>query len=303
MFSVPDRIPLPEGSAPERFPGAVTERSTLCPRCGGLNSAGEKTCFRCGKPMPGPLSRGALGLFETALGRDFPVTKLFVGLCVVVFVMTTALGRELKLLGGMRVSEALRWGALAGSLGPSEPWRYLSAMFVHFGALHIGFNMMALWDFGRHTEQRLGSGRFALIFVGTGVLGFVASDVWHLMRAEPAFTAGASGGLFGLVGALIGYLYAARDPAWKQFLVRVVVYAVIFAVALPVNNAAHIGGFVAGFPLGFLFYKEKQPWRRAKLFAVVAVVLVVASVASIALCQTSRVWRDVRAMEIAEGVD
>jgi membrane associated rhomboid family serine protease len=251
--------------------------------------------------MPGPLLRGAIDLFESALGREVPVTKLYVGLCLLVFVMMTVLGRRFTLLGAVRESEALRWGALAWPLGLHEPWRYLSAMFVHFGALHVAFNMMALWDFGRATEQRLGSGRFAVIFVGTGVVGFVASDAWHFLNGVPSFTAGASGGLFGLVGSLIGYLYAARDPAWKQFLIRVVVYAVIFAVALPVNNAAHLGGFAAGFPLGMWFYKEKQPWRRRTAFSVVAVVLVVASLASIVLSQRSPVWKDLRALENSRG--
>ncbi|MBK8997556.1 MAG: rhomboid family intramembrane serine protease [Myxococcales bacterium] len=277
--------------------------SSICPHCGGLNSIDEKTCFRCGQRLPGPLTRSAVGLLTTALGREFPLTKLYVILCVAVFVMTALASKKLQMLGGVRVSEALRWGAVFGTLGREEPWRYLSAMFVHFGALHLGFNMMALWDFGRATEQRLGSGRFTLIFVLTGVLGFVVSDLWYAFSGAPALTAGASGGLFGLTGALIGYLYAAKDPAWKQFLVRVVIYAVIFAVAMSVNNAAHIGGFATGFPLGYAFYKERSPWGRNKLFGGIAVVLVLASVASIVLCQTSDVWREVRRQELLMGRD
>jgi len=281
----------------------VAEGSTVCPHCGGLNGADEKECFRCGQRLPGPLTRGALDLAQSALGKSFPFTKLYVGICVAVFVMTTLASKRFEMLGGMRVSEALRWGALFGPLGLAEPWRYLSAMFVHFGALHIGFNMMALWDFGRATEQRLGSGRFVLIFIGTGIAGFVVSDIWYMLRGAPALTAGASGGLFGLVGGLIGYLYAARDPAWKQFLVRVIIYAAIFAFALSVNNAAHIGGFAVGFPMGYLFYKERQPWKRDKWFLGVAIVLVLASFASIAACQMSGIWKEVRQQELDMGMD
>jgi rhomboid protease GluP len=244
-----------------------------------------------------------MGLITTALGREFPLTKLYVILCVAVFVMMVVTTKQLQMLGGVRPSEALRWGALVGTLGREEPWRYLSAMFVHFGALHVGFNMMALWDFGRATEQRLGSGRFTLIFIGTGVAGFIASDLWYAFSGAPALTAGASGGLFGVIAALIGYLYAAKDPAWKQFLMRVVVYAVIFAVALSVNNAAHIGGFVTGFPLGYAFYKERSPWSRNKIFGGVAALLVVASAASIVLCHTSNVWKEERQHELMRGRD
>jgi membrane associated rhomboid family serine protease len=224
------------------------------------------------------------------LGSEFAITKLFVGWCLAVFLMSTLSTSglaNLKLLG-MDPREAIRWGALAdvpqlGRLGIQQPWRYLSAMFVHFGALHIGFNMWALWDFGRATEQRLGSARFTIIFVGTGIVGFVASDLWFAAIDQPFLTAGASGGLFGLVGAIIGFLYARRDPVWKKFFARFAVLALIFAIALPVNNAAHIGGFVTGVPLGYLAYKETRPWRLSAVFGWVAALLVAASVVSVVL--------------------
>lgn len=236
-----------------------------------------------------------------ALGKEAPLTRLYVGLCVIVFVLMTLASGKLEMLGAGRPSEALRWGAIFTPLLAAEPWRYLSAAFVHFGVLHVGFNMMALWDLGRATEQRLGSGRFVLIFIGTSVAGFAGSHLWYELRGQPAFTAGASAGLFGLIGVLVGYLYAAKDPAWKQFLLRVVIYAAIFAVAFPVNNAAHIGGFLTGAPLGYAFYKEARPWQRNAWFALVAAVLVLASFGSIALCHASPVWQQERAREIARG--
>ncbi len=276
--------------------------SRVCPNCGALNSATEKRCFRCERPLPGPLLTTGLDLWTRALGREAPFTRLFVGLCALVFVFMTLASGKLELLGSGRPSEALRWGAIYTPLLGSEPWRYLSAAFVHFGVLHIGFNMMTLWDLGKSTEQRLGAGRFVLILLGTSVLGFVASHVWYDQAlGRPAFTAGASAGLFGLIGTLVGYLYAARDPAWKQFLVRVAIYAAIFAVAFPVNNAAHVGGFLAGVPLGYLFYKEKRPWKRNAVFNVIAVVGVVASLASIGLSHASPAWKTQRALELASG--
>ena len=238
--------------------------------------------------MPGPLASWAPSVYTSTFGTEFALTKLFLALCVSVFALSVLGGGGLKILG-METMAAIRWGALGGnpiygSLGAVQPWRYLSAMFVHFGALHILFNMMALWDFGRATEQRLGSARFVIIFVGTGIVGFVASDVWFtLVRQAPYLTAGASGGLFGLVGTLIGYLYARRDPIWKKFLVRFAILAAIFAIALPVNNAAHIGGFASGVPLGYLAYKETRPWQRSTVFGWVAGVLVVLSVLSVVL--------------------
>jgi membrane associated rhomboid family serine protease len=276
----------------------VAHASSICPHCGGLNAAGEKTCYRCGQRLPGPLGRGALDLFHGALGKSYPLTKLYVGLCVLVYVLSLLATKQFVGMGGTLDSEKIRWGALIGTLGHHEPWRYLAAMFVHASLLHIAFNMMALWDFGRATEEQLGSGRFSVIFLGTGVLGFVASEGWYLIRGEPFYTVGASGGLFGLIGALIGYVYARRDPRWKQFLTRAVVYLVIMSFLPFINNSAHVGGFVVGLPLGYAFYKERQPWKHDRVFGIVAGVLLLASVGSLALSQMSPAWRMTRQMEI-----
>jgi membrane associated rhomboid family serine protease len=294
--------------------------SRVCPYCGALNGADESRCHRCERRLPGPLARSVVGLWQTALGRDFPITKLFILLCLAVFVFlmladrgALAGGLSALLMGRGRLSELVRWGALVplavvpgagdpfATVGRIEPWRFLSAMFVHFGVLHIVFNMMALLDMGRATEQRLGSARFTLIFVVTGVAGFVASDLWFAFTRTLSPTAGASGGLFGLAGALIGYLYAKGDPAWKDFLLRIVIFAVVFAIVLPVNNAAHIAGFLTGVPLGFVFYKESRPWRRTQLFGALAAMLVLLSFASVALSHRSPIWKDLRRMELEQA--
>lgn len=287
--------------------------SRVCPHCGALNGADETVCYRCNERLPGPVVASATAAATQLLGNEAPMTKVYIGICALAYLFIVLGSGKFELLGGVRLSEALRWGAvvsdsLATKLGIGgvmrvEPWRYLGATFLHFGILHIGFNMVGLWDLGRATEQRLGSGRFSLIFVGTSIAGFVVSDFWYSFTQGDAYTGGASAGLFGLIGALVGYLYAAKDPVWKQFLMRVVVYAAIFAVALPVNNAAHIGGCVAGFPLGYVFYRENRPWQKAALFRVVAGVLLLASLASIALSQRSPLWREVRRAELDQGMD
>lgn len=244
------------------------------------------------------MGRGALDLFHSVLGRQYPLTKLYVGLCVAVYVLMLLGTKQLLGMGGTLDSEKIRWGALIGTLGHHEPWRYLAAMFVHASILHIAFNMMALWDFGRATEERLGAGRFAVIFLATGVLGFLVSEAWYAIQGAPFYTVGASGGLFGLIGALIGYVYASKDARWKQFLMRAVVYLVVMAFLPFINNSAHVGGFLTGLPLGYAFYKEKQPWKHDRAFAIAAAVLVVLSLASLGLSHLSDAWRVTRQLEL-----
>jgi len=85
--------------------------------------------------------------------------------------------------------------------------------------IRLLFNLFALTNLGSVLEGALGTARFTVIYLGSVVFGF---GCWWLWGTQFAIgpTAGASGGIFGLLGALIGYLYARRDPAWKDLLMR-----------------------------------------------------------------------------------
>lgn len=290
----------------------MSNRSRVCPFCRALNGADERRCLRCEKRLPGPLVTTVLDGFRSTFGTDFPVTKIYLGICLLVFVAVFIESGTKNPLASPPLSMALKWGAMAGALwGVSdvpvsfvEPWRYLSAMFLHLGLLHIVFNAMTLFSLGQATEQRLGSARFTIIFVLTGVLGYVASDAWNLASGHYAWppTAGASGGLFGLGGALIGYLYARKDPAYKDILWQMAIFTIImFVGGFSVNHAAHFGGFFSGIPLGYLFYKETRPWQRNVFFGWLAAALIVCSIASVLLCQRSPLWQERKRLEILHG--
>lgn len=278
----------------------MAEGSRVCPFCRRLNGATESQCYNCGRRLPGPTAAAGISAYRSLFGGELPVTRLFIALCVVVFVLGVLTSGTTPPIWGetFATSQLLRWGAVGGQLGQVEPWRYLSAVFVHLNLVHLGLNMLSLVYLGRTFEQQVGGGRLALLFVVTGTLGFVASDLWYSFRGLPNLTAGASGSLFGLMGALIGWMYARRDPAWKDVALRFVVYAVAFAFAFPVNNAAHLGGFAAGFPIGYLLQRERRSDRRDRAFGVVAVVLVALSVLSVLLSVRSPVWRERRQLEL-----
>jgi membrane associated rhomboid family serine protease len=274
--------------------------SKICRECGSLNGVDQRSCARCGTRFPSAARSTLETIFEAVLGREFPITRLTIGLCLFVFAFQSLGGGRIELFGSGRLSEALRWGALTPALASSEPWRLLSATFVHFGLLHIGFNLTAMVDLGKWGERTLGSARFCVIFVATAVFGFVVSCWWYA-DSPHVLTGGASGGIFGLVGTLIGYLYARKDPAWKQMATRVALYTLVFAFLMPVNNAAHLGGGALGLCAGYFAYKEKRPYKLEALFRGLAVACVAASFASIVLCHVSNVWRQQRAIEDRQG--
>ena len=188
----------------------------------------------------------------------------------------------------------LRLGALLSdpSLVVSEPFRLLSAVFVHFGALHFAMNAYAYVDLARVAETLLGSGRFAIAYVLAGVVGFAATVVTGMIGGgQPSLTAGASGAIFGLMGVILGSLAARKDPRWKGFALRAVFYSVLFGFAVNasgtgilVNNSAHLGGLAAGVAAGLTARRPPSPSSRATRVAnVLGVVAFVASVAAIAL--------------------
>jgi membrane associated rhomboid family serine protease len=284
----------------------MPQGSKLCPSCGRLNGVGEARCFHCNKRLPGPVLASVLKAYRSVFGGELAMTRILIGMNVLVFGLCVALDQRIPVVSDLmpsldpnrfRGSTVLRLGALPQGFGGElhEPWRYLSAMFVHSSVLHLVFNMLALSSFGGVLERQLGSARYAVLFLATGILGFVISDYW---TNSIGLTLGASGGAFGLLGARIGVLYARRDPGWKDELIRNAVLAAILALAMRVNTAAHLGGAAVGVVLGLLFEKEPRRGRLTPVFAVIAVVGLLSSVASVFLSNQSPIWRAVRASEM-----
>lgn len=259
----------------------------ICPFCNKLQSADAARCADCGRRLPPEWQVGvSRGLAN--LGERYGVTALFVAVSVGVYLALTMGGAGL--LQGPNARLALRWGALAGTLGMHEPWRYLSAMFVHLNLMHVAFNTLALHSLGRSVEVSFGWARFTLIFLGTGIIGFIASQLWYqLMYGAHPITGGISGGLFGLLGAGIGWRYAERDPEWRKLAINGIGYAVIMALipGISVNHAAHLGGLAGGAAFGWAFHRLPRRARSERSLQRVALALIIGTFASIALSWVS----------------
>ncbi|HZU21977.1 MAG TPA: rhomboid family intramembrane serine protease [Terriglobales bacterium] len=220
--------------------------------------------------------------------RALPIslTQLFVGINVAVF---AAMG-----LAGISLTEPtsqqlLHWGANYGPLTlGGQWWRLLTSCFLHIGIIHIGFNMWCLWDLGALAEMLYGPWTFAGIYLVSGVAGMVASVGWRF----GGISAGASGAIFGLAGALAASFYLGefslpRQAIMGQFrsLVVFVGYNLLFgAVAGHIDNAAHIGGLVMGGILGALVARAapgREAWPRRLAILGAALCVIVASVAAL----------------------
>lgn len=151
-------------------------------------------------------------------------------------------------------------------------WRLISATFLHGGWLHLVFNAYALYVLGPVLERLYGSRRFVVLYVGAGLLASLAS-LWLTGRSV-----GASGAIFGLLGALMAFGLRHRQKlppkVGKAFGVGMLPWVVInigigFIPGLQIDNAAHIGGLIAGallaLPMSTTLEAEPLRWRRAGL--------------------------------------
>lgn len=274
-------------------------RTRPCPRCGALNGAGFDRCVRCAAPLA-PLAAGADLLGSSLDPRKLWGTKVLIGLTSLVFLgqlltMKKA-GLGAMLLKGGSTADLLRFGAMPISLEEvsAEPFRLLSSVFVHFGALHFLMNMMGLANIGRAAEPGMGTARFVVAYLAAGVLGFAVNiglDVLLPSRsAVPAITAGASGAVFGAMGLIVGWLVRMKDRRWRSFAVQAVFYAVLVnMLGMRINNGAHIGGLLCGAAFGF--YYASRPRPSSQLVPNIAAALGLAlSVASLVLAQRAGNW-------------
>ena len=141
-----------------------------------------------------------------------------------------------------------------------EYWRLFTSMFLHIGFLHLFFNMWCLLAAGPMIERFFGNLGFAAVYVVSGLGGSLASLAVHPLLV----CAGASGAIFGIFGALFGFLAAQHRsvpaPLLKPLRASAgsfIVYNIVFGMMDPrVDNAAHLGGLATGFVSGLLLYRR-----------------------------------------------
>jgi len=185
-------------------------------------------------------------------------------------------------LGGIASQVNYRLGAsLPLPYNVGQPWRFITAIFLHGSILHIIFNMWVLMDIGPMVEELYGSGRYFFLYVATGAVGYIASS------AAGHFSVGASGSLLGLIGVLLATTTGRKSQAAQSLrsaLIRWLVYIGVLGIIMRgTDNYAHFGGLAAGYLLGRIMV-DRQPAdaterNRANLLGWAAGVAVLASFA------------------------
>jgi membrane associated rhomboid family serine protease len=177
-------------------------------------------------------------------GTGALVTKTLVAINVGVYLLELAAGGDVN---GTN-NTIYQHGALFGPLvADGDWWRLFTAAFLHYGPIHLAFNMLALWIFGSAIEQVLGRGRYLLLYVVSGLAGSAGA----LLFSPNAVTVGASGAIFGLMGAAL-VLERQRTYVFGGGALGLIVINLVFTFAIPgISIGGHLGG-LAGGALGML---------------------------------------------------
>jgi membrane associated rhomboid family serine protease len=242
-----------------------------------------RSCTRCGRPAcPECLHEAPVGAHCSECikaarppaaervrrwnaGADLLVTKVIIGLNLVVF-LATSVGGDLQ----------ARLALFGPAVAVGQWYRLLTSGFVHFGVLHIAFNMLILYRFGEMLEPALGRVRMVALYVAALLTGSFGA-----VLLEPrAFTAGASGAVFGLVAAAAVGLRQRGINVWQSGVGPLLAVNLVLTFAISgISIGGHLGGLAGGALVGSVMLKTPADRRSMAQGLAVAVLVAVLSVA------------------------
>jgi len=254
------------------------------------NRATGRTCTRCGRPAcPECLHEAPVGsqCWECIRAARPPrrerarrwnatagplATKTLVALNVAVFVLTASQGGAVGRGGDLQSRLALYGPAVASG----EWYRLVTAGFVHYGLIHVGFNMVLLYRFGEMLERAIGRVQFMALYLAA----LLAGSFGALLLSPTALTAGASGAVFGLVGAAAVGMRQRGINVWQSGVGGLLVINLIITFVIPgISIGGHLGGLAGGAVTGSVMLGPR-PSRRSAAEGV-AVALVIAAAAAV----------------------
>lgn len=285
------------GGGAESYEGA----HRMCPNCRALVERGASICPFCGVRIGGARSRPSAtpGRVLGVIPVPSTATSVLVAVNVALYALTWYLSQTASapgpnpasFSGEIRGDVLLRFGAKFGPyIWAGEWWRLVTAMFLHAGLLHIGFNLWCLFDLGPTVESLFSTTKFVFMYLVTGVAGFVLSLWW-----SPGIpSVGASGAILGLIGILIGasFHHGRLGKDYRAQLLRWVFYIFVIGIfggvfGFGTDNAAHVGGLALGTLLGYVVPEGESMTRSGENFwnavAVLSIVIMAGSFALMAL--------------------
>jgi rhomboid protease GluP len=171
-------------------------------------------------------------------------------------------------------------------LNKGEWWRCISYAFTHAGIVHLGFNMVVLFQVGTSVERELGKNLFLSLYVFSALTATLAGLLWHPMTP----VVGASGSLFGLIGFSVVFFHRLGGPMAQQqrnMMFQWAAFAFIFGLMVGADNAGHLGGALGGALIGWIFplRSRSHPDRNTffKALGLISMILIAYGLGGLAL--------------------
>jgi membrane associated rhomboid family serine protease len=186
-------------------------------------------------PGPRPVVRAQQRMGATLA----PVTKTLIGINVAIYLITVVQGSGLNSPGGSLFFKFVLDGPDVDNGGW---WRLLTAAFLHENIIHIGVNMLSLWFIGPAVEHYMGRARFLSVYLVAGIAGSAGA----LLQAPLTYTVGASGAIFGILGALLILEWQLTGRLAGNAMTWIVINLVISFTIPGISWGGHVGGLIAG---------------------------------------------------------
>jgi membrane associated rhomboid family serine protease len=233
-----------------------------CPEC-----ARQKTKVRTARTMTG----------------DPTLTYFLIAVNVIVFIAMTASGGTISSPGGTVYQKGALFGPLVAD---GEWWRIITSGFLHAGIIHLAFNMYFLYFLGVLIEPAIGRLRFGLIYA----ISLLGGSFGALLLSPNSPTVGASGAVFGLMGATILAMRARGIDPWQSGLGVTLLLNLGITFLIPgISKGGHVGGLAAGLLVGYLLFEVADRRRSAQLpvYAICAVLMVALAVGGVIVAQNA----------------
>jgi membrane associated rhomboid family serine protease len=257
--SVPGPTSPSGGAGPEycyRHPDRETGRR--CTRCGRsacseclVQASVGSHCVECVKAAKPPAAVRARRWGAT---RSFPVTKAIIVVNVAVFVYLIA--KDPNVLGGSQITQAQQdLGLNRIFIADGQIYRLLTAGFLHFGLIHIAFNMLALWNLGQMLEPITGPVEYGLFYLAS----LLAGSAGVLVLGGAGLTGGASGAVFGLFGAAAVALRQRGINPFRTSIGTVLILNLVLTFSIPgISIGGHVGGLIGGALCGMAVFAPQS---------------------------------------------
>jgi membrane associated rhomboid family serine protease len=201
------------------------------------------------------------------LGTGAVVTKALIALNVGIYLLQLGMGAPLSANRGWIYEHGALWGPLVAN---GDWWRLITAAFLHYGVLHLAFNMLVLWFVGGPIEAAIGRMQYLLLYLVSGLAGSAGA----LLVSPNAVTVGASGAIFGLFGALAVLEYQHTGVIIGGTAFSLIAINLVISFVIPgISWGGHVGGLIGG-ALGMLALSRLQRVSRSEYVGMLGLVAV-----------------------------